>query len=161
LKTFLELYTRMFSKFGLLFISTILFLFGVVLQPVVAIEAEDLLQKLTAVVKKDTTPIPLNIIPQQCSTMCTDSVLGVYTNCTSTACACNDADSDMITACMNCLVTSNTLQQPVGNAIQSDYVRICTNMNIPVKNNVSGATALSARTMVVTVLGAVFVGLLV
>lgn len=130
----------MVSKFTILFTATILFLFGIVLQPVAAIEAADLLDKLVATVHKDTTPIPPSNVSPACSGQCSDSVLGVFTNCTSNACACSDENSADITSCTTCLVSSNTITQDVGNAIQRDYVRICGNMNILVKSSVSGAS---------------------
>ncbi|KAJ7597433.1 hypothetical protein C8J56DRAFT_1041622 [Mycena floridula] len=153
----------MFSKFTIIFAATILFLFGIVLQPVAAITtgaAADMLDKLDFVQHKNTTAIPSSIIPPTCGAQCSDSVLGVFTNCTQSGCACTDDNSGLITACMNCLTTANTISQSVATAVQGDYVRICDGMNMFVKSSVSGASMVTPARVVATVMAATILSLL-
>ncbi|KAK0209985.1 hypothetical protein DFS33DRAFT_247168 [Desarmillaria ectypa] len=79
---------------------------------------------------KNLTDLPESSIPSACSANCTQDVLKYISNCSMSACMCNDQTDQSITSCVNCVVAQGDISSNVGKAVIAQYGSTCSKFGV-------------------------------
>ncbi|KAG7439936.1 uncharacterized protein BT62DRAFT_911919 [Guyanagaster necrorhizus] len=66
---------------------------------------------------KNLTDLPESSIPSACSANCSQDVIKYLSNCSTTACMCNNQTDQSITSCVDCVVAQGNISSAVGKAV--------------------------------------------
>ncbi|KAK0440012.1 uncharacterized protein EV420DRAFT_1582871 [Desarmillaria tabescens] len=92
---------------------------------------------------KNLTDLPESSIPSACSANCTQDVLKYLSNCSTSACMCNDQTDQSITSCVDCVVAQGNISTDIGKA---NMVLTCSKFGVTLASDncvVLAATVLS------------------
>ncbi|KAK0430821.1 hypothetical protein EV421DRAFT_1721137 [Armillaria borealis] len=66
---------------------------------------------------KNLTELPQSSIPSACSANCTQTVITYLSNCSTSACMCDDQTDQSIVSCVNCVVAQGNITSDIGKAV--------------------------------------------